>query len=155
METSRLNIVLQGVNVEDGARVCAPYFEVFLQKEETKRWRGSFEKSARETVKQRQMLKVSQCTSEPEKWGLVLTFIKLEQPGFITAQYDSLHEAPMAQPKVHSHMADKFSSTASPTPSTPVLHPRTDSISSSSCLRTPESSWEMTEMLLFKTVLSL
>lgn len=57
METSRLNIVLQGVNVEDGARICAPYFEVFHQKEETKRWRGSFEKSARETVKQRQHIK--------------------------------------------------------------------------------------------------
>lgn len=101
------------------------------------------------------MLKVSQCTSESEKWGLVLTFIKCEQPGFFTTQHESLHEALMAQPKVRSHMADMFSSIASPNPSTPVLHPRTDSICSSSCLRTSELSWEMTEMLLFKTVLSL
>lgn len=54
METSRLNIVLQGVNVEDGARICAPHFEVFHQKEETKRSRGNFEKPAWKSVKQRQ-----------------------------------------------------------------------------------------------------
>lgn len=101
------------------------------------------------------MLKVAQGTSEPEKWGAVLTFIRCEQPGFFTAQHESLHEAPMTQPKVRSHMAAMFSSLGSPTPNTPVLHPRTDSICSSSRLRTPESSWEMTEMLLFKTVLSL
>lgn len=85
METSRLNIVLQGVKVEDGARICAPYFEVFQQKEETKRWRGSFEKSAREQSSKGNMLKVAPCNSELEKWGAVLTFIQYEQPGFFPA----------------------------------------------------------------------
>lgn len=57
METSRLNIVLQGVNVEDGARVCSPHFEVFHQKEETKRSRRGFENSAWKSLKQRQYAK--------------------------------------------------------------------------------------------------
>lgn len=50
METSRLNIVLQGVNVEDGARICTPNFKVFDQKEETKRSRGNIGKPAWKSV---------------------------------------------------------------------------------------------------------
>lgn len=155
METSRLNIVLQWVKVEDGARICAPYFEVFHQKEETKRWRGSFEKSARETVKQRQHVKSGPGHFRAREMGSSPHFHPVWTASFFTAQHETLHEAPTAQTKVRSHMAAMFSSLASPTPSTPVLHPRTDSICSSSSLRTPESSWEMTGMLLFKTVLSV
>lgn len=54
METSRLNIVLQGVNVEDGAGICAPHFKVFHRKEETKRSRENFGKPVRKSVKQTQ-----------------------------------------------------------------------------------------------------
>lgn len=32
MQTSRLNIVFKGIDVEDGARICAPNFEVFYQR---------------------------------------------------------------------------------------------------------------------------
>lgn len=31
MQTPRLNIVLQRINVEDGARICAPNFKIFPQ----------------------------------------------------------------------------------------------------------------------------
>lgn len=44
METSRLNIVFQGIKVEDGARICTPNFEVFYQKEEIKKSRMNFKK---------------------------------------------------------------------------------------------------------------
>lgn len=59
METSRLNIVLQGVNIEDGARICAPHFKVFHQKKETKSSRGNFGKPAWKSVKQTQQIKSS------------------------------------------------------------------------------------------------
>lgn len=49
METSRLNIVFQGINVEDGARVCAPNFEVFYQKEEINKSRMNFKMPAPES----------------------------------------------------------------------------------------------------------
>lgn len=46
METSRLNIVFQGIKVEDGARICTPNFEVFYQKEEINKSRINFKKSS-------------------------------------------------------------------------------------------------------------
>lgn len=49
METSRLNIVFQGINVEDGARICAPNFEVFYQKEEINKSRMNLKKPAPES----------------------------------------------------------------------------------------------------------
>lgn len=33
-QASRLNIVFQGINIEDGARVSAPNFEIFCQQGE-------------------------------------------------------------------------------------------------------------------------
>lgn len=33
-QTSRLNVIFQGIDIEDGARICAPNFEVFYQREE-------------------------------------------------------------------------------------------------------------------------
>lgn len=143
METSRLNIVLQGVNVEDGARICAPHFEVFHQKEETKRSRGNFEKPAWKSVKQRQHVTSGPVHFRAQRMGGgVPTFIcgcqrkfviKFDQPSFFAAQRRSLHEAPMTQPKAGSQMAAIFSPTASPKPSTSVLHPRTVNI----CLKFP------------------
>lgn len=35
VETSRLDIVLQRVNVEDGARICAPNFEIFTDRKKS------------------------------------------------------------------------------------------------------------------------
>lgn len=35
MQTPRLNIVLQRINVEDGARICAPNFKIFFQSTES------------------------------------------------------------------------------------------------------------------------
>lgn len=50
MEASRLNVVLQGIDVEDGARICAPDFEVFYQKEEINKSRMNFKKHQRQSI---------------------------------------------------------------------------------------------------------
>lgn len=49
METSRLNIVFQGIKVKDGSRISTPNFEVFYQKEEINKSRMNFKKSASES----------------------------------------------------------------------------------------------------------
>lgn len=68
-ETSRLNIIFQGIDVEDGAGICAPDFEVFYQKEEINTSRVNLSKSAPKGVKQTsgkgRMQKASVLTGKP------------------------------------------------------------------------------------------
>jgi hypothetical protein len=53
MQTSRLNIVFQGINVKDGAWICAPHFEIFHQKEEINKSRRKFLKPATKRDKEK------------------------------------------------------------------------------------------------------
>lgn len=75
METSRLNIVLQGVNVEDGAGICAPHFKVFHREEETKRSRGNFGKPVWKSVKQIQHIYSSSVHCRVQRMVVVVVMV--------------------------------------------------------------------------------
>lgn len=70
MQTSRLDIVFEGIDVEDGARICAPNFEVFYQREEINKSRMNKKKKSQHQKSQvkvwkRMVVKSKHVISEP------------------------------------------------------------------------------------------
>lgn len=130
METSRLNIVLQGVNIEDGARICAPHFKVFHQKKETKSSRGNFGKPAWKSVKQTQQIKSSLVHCRVQRKVVVghsrqegrhnsLSHVAAQEhlsSNLSSLISSSLPSTELSMKQVDMYVAAIFSSTASPIP---------------------------------------